>query len=442
MLELGPTGWRLLARREDACAEVAAQGFAEGELAAQAEPIQSALAADGYRGEPLVIALRSTWCLAATLPIDRPQDLRNRQTMAYRLEEWIPWGAEEFVADFVGSGGTALAVAVECDPLAMLLARLDETGVATGGIVPAALLAAAAHLESEERPTEHMLLLATHDGCDLVRIVDDQPTRWSWLPAGSAALGQELTQLALETGQPLHVIGYGGEQENHQELRRLDAVACVTTPDASVDALAIGAADKIIRGGIEAFVDLVRGPFGRRRKNSALRRYAAALQAGAAILLLTTTAVLSYRGQASERLAELAAARQADVFREVFPNSKVPVGVRSRLESELTKLQGLQGSDAALPESKSAITLLHRLLSSLPTDRRFRLLEIRIEQGRLYLDGEVRAHSDAEAIALRLRAKGLEVSSPRTQRIDNQRVSLRITGSLALASQSPEGTVR
>jgi hypothetical protein len=76
------------------------------------------------------------------------------------------------------------------------------------------------------------------------------------------------------------------------------------------------------------------------------------------------------------------------------------------------------------------------MLAALPSDRRFRLLEIRIEDGRLYLDGEVREHSDAEALSQLLRSQGIDVPAPRTQRLDDRRVSLRITGTLA-----PTGTL-
>lgn len=442
MLELDPTGWQLVARRESQCADVAAGQFAADELLLQAEPIQAALAADGYRGEPVVVALQSSWCLAATMPIDRPQTLRDRQTMAYRLEEWIPWGAEEFVADFLGGRATALAVAVEWEPLAAFLAKLEEAGVAISAIIPLALLAVAQHIKTDEAPIGHVLLLDHDSAIDLVVIDDRRPVKWLWLPSSGPLLGRELRQLALETGKPAEVVAYGLDEAQVDELEQDEAVANVTAHDALPRVIAAAAAEEIAEGRSEPLVDLKRGPFGQRRQNTALRRYRVVLQAAAAVLLLVTASMLYYRGQTAERMADTAAARQADVFHEVFPTSKVPVGVRSRLESELAKLQGLQGSDTALPESVSAIRILHRLLSSLPTDRRFRLLEIRIEEGRLYLDGEVRSHSDAEALAQRLRAAELDVTSPRTQRLDGKRVSLRITGSLAVAGQAKERIVR
>ena len=132
----------------------------------------------------------------------------------------------------------------------------------------------------------------------------------------------------------------------------------------------------------------------------------------------------SYAGREADALA----AKQAELFKHVFPDTKVPVGVKRRLESELAKLKGLEGGDTPLPSTASALTMLHDVLDAMPADRRFEVLEIQIEQDRLYLDGEVREHGDAELMAQRLRAKGFEVASPRTQRLDDKRVSLRISG--------------
>jgi hypothetical protein len=140
--------------------------------------------------------------------------------------------------------------------------------------------------------------------------------------------------------------------------------------------------------------------------------------------------VLVYRGHTAEREAVAWQSKQAEIFRSVLPNTKVPVGMKSRLESELSKLKGLQGVGVSLQETESATKVMHRMLAAMPTDRRFQLLEIRIEEGRLYLDGEVIEHGDAELIVQRLRAGGFEVASPRTQRLDDKRVALRITGTL------------
>jgi hypothetical protein len=66
------------------------------------------------------------------------------------------------------------------------------------------------------------------------------------------------------------------------------------------------------------------------------------------------------------------------------------------------------------------------------------LLEVRIENGQLYLVGQVRGHGDADRIAEGLRAAGLEVASPNSHRLEKEGVEFRISARLVPpASQKP-----
>lgn len=432
MLELDRTAWRLYAEGEHAARPVVAHKFEEPELVSQPAAIREALTAQQYWGEPIVLALESTWCLATTLSVNRPQELRDRRTMLYRLEEWIPWEAEESVADYSTAGKRALVVAVNRSPLAEFIGGLEAAGIPIQSIVPSALLAAAAHMALGDWPDQHVVLFES-DGCfDLIFIEGNKPAKWLWLHATTAALTRELEHVALDTGESISCTSYGLSDAARQALQASSFVRLISDPRAEKcrAELGISAAAEILQGRIGAPIELRHSAFGHKRGHVALRKYSVVLQAAAALFLIAMAAILLHRGQAAARRAEMLTGQQVKVFRDLFPNTKVPTGIKSRLESELAKLKGLQGDDVSLPDNSPATTLLHRLLASMPTDRRFRLLEIRIEDGRVYLDGEVRDHSDAEAIAQRLRAQGFEVPAPRTQRLDDKRVSLRITGML------------
>ena len=62
---------------------------------------------------------------------------------------------------------------------------------------------------------------------------------------------------------------------------------------------------------------------------------------------------------------------------------------------------------------------LRDLLTRLPADVRYRVLEIRLDQGRFTLEGQVNSHGDADAIAAGLREGGkgraFSVELPRTE---------------------------
>ena len=428
IIELGRTSWRLHA--SDAATDATSAGsFAESELLAEVEKIWAILSSSGYRGEPVVVALASCWCLTATLDVNRPRELRDRKTMLYRFEECIPWSAEEIVVDYIKNAHNAMLVAVPASPLADFFRQLETSGIVIQSISPLAILAATEHIDAHQVVQAH-LVACEHGGLvDLVSIDAGHLQDWSSIPSCSGGLVGELRQRAITAGGYRQLIGYALSDATISELKAADAlfVEQDSLSAASVVDLLKASATKISSGTRGASIEFKRDAFGRSGAHVALRPYALALHGAVACLVIAVTAALFYRGVAASREAQALSAQQVEIYRQVFPNTKVPVGVKTRLESELIKLQGLIGNDATLQDTPSAALLLRELLTALPTDRRFILHEIRAEEGRLYLDGEVREHGDAELISQRLRTRGFEVSSPRTQRLDEKRVALRVT---------------
>ena len=441
ILELDRTHWRLYSCCADAAPTIVEQDFAATELQAQAPRINDELVAQSYHGEPILVALASSLCLSVTLPVRQSKELRDRQTMLYRLEECIPWPAEELVADFARVADKALVVAALIEPLAQLFTALEATGIQIPSIVPKALLATIEHVSRGATPEQQLVAFEQDEWVDLVLIEAGNAVSWRWLPLCGTAVSHEVKSFVAEYGckLPFVVYGYTITSSNVTELS--DFIELQSKTDETYDSLVFATAEHVIRGEIEAPIELKRDAFGRVRADAALRRYTTAFCVAVSVMVIAIAGALLWRGQLASREAERVMLREADTFRRIFPNTKVPIGIRGRLESELVKLNGLQGGDESLPNAVSAIRVLYSLLTALPTDRRFRLLEIRIEEGRLHLDAEVRDHGDAEVIAQRLRGNGFQVASPRTQRVDDKRVALRISGtmtkSLKVAARKP-----
>jgi type II secretory pathway component PulL len=432
MFELGRTHWQLHAVARDGAAALERHEFSQSDFLDQGETIRESLKNAGYQGEPVVVALGSNWSLAATIEVNRPQELRDRRTMLFRLEEHIPWSVEDRVSDFVRSGPTALMVVVPSQPLAEFFHRLQSLGVQIQSIVPLPLLAALEHLERDKWPAKHVVVFEHQGWADALVVDERQLVSWRSFPVSAASVAQELKRLAVDSGRAVVLIGYGLSDcaTSVDTLASANVIASPALQDEVCTSLACAAAAKVGRGQLEPPIELMRNEFGRSRSNPVLRRYLVATTCAFAILLLSTCGALWYRAQSANSEADILSSRQKELYRDTFPNSKVPVGIKIRMESELATLRGLKGDDASLPSSISAGTVLHRMLAAMPTDRRFRLLEIRIEEGRLFLDGEVIEHGDAELIVHGLRAGGFEVASPRTQRLDDKRISLRITGTI------------
>src|SRR5947208_10731970 len=71
----------------------------------------------GYTGQPVMLALASADCLAATIDVaGLPRS--DRKAMLYRLEEKLPVAAESVVADFAVADSHALGVCVRKEPVA------------------------------------------------------------------------------------------------------------------------------------------------------------------------------------------------------------------------------------------------------------------------------------------------------------------------------------
>jgi hypothetical protein len=442
MLELRHDEWRLHAKQGEACALETSAVFQEIELTDQANGIQQALESKGYRGEPIVLAVESCYCLSGTVTVDRPQELRDHRAMLFRLEESIPWSAEEFEADFVASGNSAFFVAISASPVAGLVNALSDRGINIQNVLPLAILVAMGAVSQVAVGGEATILIGQDSWIDVVVLRDNRPNCWGAMPSSFQAVLRHLDAIALERNGmgSIHAIGIDAAV-----VDRVKQDYSVSNSEGrgrqSVIELALSTAEKLIDGRIEAPIELKRGLLGKSNRATALRRQLAVLQMAMALLVVAAVAAMLYRGNVCARAAAEMSAKQTTVFQTVFPNSKVPTGIAARLRSELAKLKGLRGDDTSLPNVVSAISVFKGLLSAIPTDKRIQLLEIRIENGRLYLDGEARAHSDAELLTQRLRGQGFEAPSPRTQRLDDQRVSMRITAAYAGGKPlSPRGT--
>ncbi|MEM6257193.1 MAG: hypothetical protein AAGI37_02625 [Planctomycetota bacterium] len=86
-----------------------------------------------------------------------------------------------------------------------------------------------------------------------------------------------------------------------------------------------------------------------------------------------------------------------------------------RLQAKLKQLRGesgLAGGDALDASSAPTLVLLHDLLEALPSDQRYAITDLRIEQGELRMTGYERTHGEADQIANTMRGSSLFVVEP------------------------------
>lgn len=406
-------GWS--AHRCDAPDEPIAAG-------ATIEAVSEALAGLGFARSPVVVALESDRCLVSQFDLATRRQARNREVLNYQVEEPLPVAAEELASDFVVEGVHVLGISARRDEIEKTLKTLATLDVRC---VTAIALLAASEL-SRTGASGDSLWFRPH-AIEQLRFVGEKPTAWRTLPVEPDAFrsliaAQELAgQMAAEPvclGDPRRIAEFLGDET-------VSIIECPGDPCLSFAALA---AQRIGSGAAQPAFDLRRDPSLSHRAGRSPLRWDQRLLAAASLLLVVAAAgwQLAVAAKAQEQLRQLEAA-EAQVFRDVFPDKKVPRGVRTRLESELRSIAGARPDGQATPERGDAAHRLQTLLQSLPEDLRFRLTEVRIEGARVNLLGEARSHADADRIAAAVRRSGLTVAPPSTRQLVDQGVEYRLS---------------
>lgn len=404
----------------------------------------------GWTGRSVVLAPTGRQVYPAAISAENLPRRQRRQGMLYRLEEHLPIDAEAFTADLLPvRGDTTLGVAIATAPTAELLDALARVGVEVMAIVPAGLLAAWQWIQADRdraRQTDWLLLDAPGlgDDVEILRLAAGRPAMWYTAPADVEPIVRTLRadRLCRSQEQPetLATVGCfaGHEAESIARAAGLEPADTDESPEPLE--LAARAAADCLAGRSAGWVDLRTGdlaPAGLLARSGRWVQIAAAM----AILLLGALAGgLYWRSIQYDRVVREARGEQVRLFMEAHPGQPAPPDVRLRLESDLRRLAGVRGAAQSVPARPNALLDLRRVLVALPETMRLRILELRLERGRLLLEGQVRTHSDAEAIRARLDELGLVVTAPRTEHLAGGGVGFTLTGRVAdVAPPIPTG---
>lgn len=429
LLHLEADGWCIVPP-PDVAEPTNRHEFSPESLGEQADAVRTQLDLLGWRGEPLAIGLSASLCLAATVTVPTPSMLRKRQAMRFHLEGWIPWPAEEFVADYVPHQTLALMVAVRCQPLKGFLEGLEQRDASPTSIIPTAFLALDGYSGSEKSPASYTLLWRHDDEVELFVVSDGAPRIWRHAQVRSAndllqiasldQLEQEDQSAWLTRGLESHELNILAD--HGIDVKPVEGPAWDEAIRASVDAITAG--DR------EPLIDLRRDELAGQRPAQALGREIGRLKVAVVLAAFAVCEALWIRGDQYAKSSIDLQRQTVAVFEETFPKEPPPELPLSAIRKAHTLLQGTRGPAKELPAGPSCDQLLEQVLAALPDDLRYRVPEIRLEGSSVYVGGEVRSNADADRIAAAIRAAGFEVTSPRTQRLAEQGFAVRLAGQL------------
>lgn len=375
----------------------------------------------------VVLALPSTWCFAASISTAGLLKRQRQQAMLYRLEEKLPLDAEDLAADFLHVSDAALGICTRASQLQPLIAALEESGFFVSAICPRVLLTLQALRAAPDTAESAIYLIQADERVDLLCVQDNVLRRWASVTAELGAVALALRREQLDGNGEVPVVSVGVDAALlaalNEPVQRQDTVL----PD---DAAIRAAAEILVRGG-EPPVNLRRGPLAPADPLQQVHKPLSVAAAALAILLLSISGVLLWRAHQFSSQADHLQDQLRSLFVEAFPNQPPPAAILARLRSEAANLRGLSGTGADLPDRASALDLLHRSLTAMPTNLRYRVLELRLDDQRLYLEGQARSHADVSAIANALRsAAGFDVQPPPTENLTGGGVAFTLVAPL------------
>ena len=445
-----------------------------------AASIAKALTTLHYAGDPLVLAIPAAWCLAAAVSTaDLPRGKKARhQALRYRLEERLPLAAEEFVASYcpaphspmtsttsphsvpstsvpvssateqapasinlgapivdaedpISANSEVLAVAVAIERLAPVVQALEAQGIAIGPICPTTFLAVQTY--AGRLPKQVRIFWEIEEHLETLVLQGGVPKNWTILKSDVSAVQRHLALAALQenTSLPCEFLDSSLATESLKRISSAPKAAVQPAVEGGCGAAdwAAQAAEQVLAGSLAPWIDLRCDAMATQDRCRMFRRPLNTALAAAAVLAVCLTVGLAWQAHRYTLATADLQGRQEAIYRRLYPGSPMPQGVHARLQSEALRLRAISGQSADLPRQGSALLTIYDVLRRLPTDVRYRILDMRFGPTEFVLEGQSKSHGDADAIATGLRRQnGFVVEPTRTEQLSTGQIAFTIAG--------------
>ena len=398
-------GWRLIGDQE---IRTCAQDVAPENLAATVAELATHLR---HQSPTCVLSPASTSCFFVKLKREAGTDLRDRDALAFELEDHLPMDAESFVADFVPmDSGVVSALAIGHATWKPIADAIEAAGVTVRSIVPSAVLATRGFAPDRRSIADGRLLWFNGEDVDAIGLAEAKISDWKHFQADAVSLIRD-RQFRDDDGR----VYVGGEVPS---ASMADAIGPHELVEGSMRDFEIAGAAAYVddRGG--PWFDLRRDVLAASDRFRAVQKNLRAFAAAAVVCFVTLAAAGYYRSLRIEnRIAELRD-QQASLFEEAFPDTKVPGAILKRIRSEHARLVGARGGQSSVDAPVNAPEILRVMLNAIPSDVRFRIESLSITNGAIEMNVQVRSPVDAGAIAAAISAAGFTTDPPVTLQKD------------------------
>ncbi len=445
LLAFRPGAWHIARVDADGTRRALVEAPEGRELPAAADVLH-ALGEMGHRGEGVCVALPAGMQYWARIESGDLPRRDRRRAMLYRLEEQLPVDAEAMTADFLATdGGRSLGVCVPTERAEALIAPLEQAGLEVTVLCPTALLVA--WDRAQGRPELDGVLLAPDQGdLEAVRLAGRRPRAWYAADSLDDLLRMLRADALADTRTEPVSLALVGPRAAELADRLAEDETFRTDQGDPTDPLdvAASAAGLAVEGKGAGWINLRRDA---RAPANPWARAAGPLRVAAVLLLVLLAGLagaLYWRGEQYRRLAQACRDAQAKRFAALYGNRPVPAYVPMYLRSELQRLSGVRGAGFDVPDRPCALTTLARVVENLPPAMRVRILELRATPRQVFVDGQVRSHTDAQTIFQALRQEGFGVDAPRTESLRDRGVGFtiagRVDGPASIASREGGGS--
>ena len=367
----------------------------------------------------VVIAPASTSCFFVKLHPSDDIDARDRSALTFELEDHLPIDAESMVADFVpiespsGEAGAFGSLAIPVEPWRSVVEAFESADMPVRSIVPSAVLAARALSEGGDLAETVRWLLVDDGRCDCICIRNETILSWNHLSVDEPSLRRHLILDRLPIDRTV-VVGADPPQLNVIRTAQPDVQAA----DASTRESVFHGTRLLMDNRSQRWFELRRDQLGPSDPFRAIGKQLRWVAVAAGLCFLALSVGGWWRASRIENEIAEVQERQAELFREAFPGSRVSA-IMLRVRNEHKRVANSRGQNSDVEIHPSATMILRALLRSLPEDVRYHVQSIDINNGEVALDVLIKNREDAEPIVNAIMKGGFSVRPPNPSRSEN-----------------------